>query len=56
MAMEKRMYEDTKGRKASTYDTSIAFNSGPDHDGDVVPSRVVVSDGGVGIDADDAYG
>ena len=52
--MEEEIQEDTEGGKACTHHTNVAFDSGPDHDGNVVPSRVVVGDGGVGIDADDA--
>lgn len=54
--MQEGVHEGTKGRKAGTHHTNIPFDSGPDHDRDVVPSRVIGSDGGVGVDANDAYG
>ena len=56
MAVEERLHEDAEGREAGAHDADVAFDRGPDHDGDVVPRGVVVGDGGVGVDTDDAHG
>ena len=55
-APERMDDEGAEGGQAGADDADVAFDGGPDHDGHVVPRRVVDGDGGVGVDADDAHG
>lgn len=55
-AVKERMDERTEGREAGTHHTNIAFDRGPDHDGNIIPGWVVGGDGGIGVDADNAHG
>ena len=53
--MKERLNKDTKGWQAGTHHPHVAFKRGPDHDGDVVPSRIVPGDGGTRVNTDDTY-